>query len=394
MIMLYCDWKNAQSNYRERRWHLYQDYQIAEQFQLYHKLDYRTEESTFKDFEDGGSSSYNTYLDFYPNFFIDPDSTYQRANFSSFENEAGIKGDLSSIFYRAYLKLRAVDFYYNYLNPNVQTLEKYIGGYARFKWRDKFNVVGNGEYLVGGEYTLGGSLNSELINLSYQTTKFNVPFIYEDYFGNHHEWSNSFSPVFTNTLKGTIKLKYKFVEVVPSANFTTYQNFVYFDENRQASQTSGTSIIGTIGGNLNLRFLNEKGEGWHLENEVLATKVTGGDAGVFRIPPIFYNGRIFWRGNWFKDKVPIEVGVDSHARSAYFANNFAPELQQFYLQNEFQIPGYYKADIFVNMRLDKFLFSFKWTHFDQPTDGGYFASPYYPGQPRAIDLVVKWMFFD
>ncbi|MDE0472860.1 MAG: hypothetical protein OXH57_13075, partial [Ekhidna sp.] len=73
---------------------------------------------------------------------------------------------------------------------------------------------------------------------------------------------------------------------------------------------------------------------------------------------------------------------------------FSPELQQFYLQDELRIPGYYKADLFINMRLDKFLLSVKWTHIDQPSDNGYFASPFYPGQPRVIDLIFRWMFFD
>lgn len=387
--------QNAKTNVKERQYHLYQDFQLVEQFQLYHKLDYRIEENNYTDYNDNVvSNGYNTYVDFYPNFLISPDTTLEQSTFSSFENEAGIKGDLASVFYRAYLRLRSVDYQYNTLDPDVDAVEKYIGGYARFQWRDKFTVEGNGEFLVGGEYSLGGSLSSELINVSYQTTKYNVPFIYRRYTGNHHDWANDFEPIFTNTLKGNIAIKFKNIELIPSANFTTYQNYTYFDANRQAAQTSGTSLIGTIGGNLNFRFFNAKGEGWHIENEVLATEVTGGDADVFRIPQLFYNARIFWRGDWFGDQVPIEVGVDAHARSGYFANNYAPELQQYYLQDEFEVTGYYKADLFVNMRLDKFSLALKWTHFNQPVDGGYFSSPYYPGQPRVVDLIVRWMFFD
>ena len=145
---------------------------------------------------------------------------------------------------------------------------------------------------------------------------------------------------------------------------------------------------------MNLRFLNEKKEGWHLENQVYYTTVAGDGASQVRIPEVFYNGRFFWRGNWFDDLVPFEVGVDTHARSAYFANAYAPELQQFYLQDEYQLESFYKADLFINMRLDKFFLSLKWTHIDEPNDGGYFASPYYPGQPRALDVNIRWMFFD
>ena len=385
----------AQTNAKERRWYLYQDFQIAEQFQLYHQLDYQKEDNVFKDFRDGSSGTYNTYTDFYPNFFIDEDSTYQQAQFSAFTNEGGIKGDLSNIFYRAYIKLRSVDFDYNFFDPRKRTLEKYIGGYTRFKWKDKFAVTADGEYLAdGGFYKIGGAISSNLVNLSYRTSKNDVPVVYDRYFGNHHEWSNSFKSVFTNELKGNVNLTYKGIEFNPKLELTTFQNYLYFDQQRQPSQLGTAVLVSSLGADLNIRFKNSKEEGWHLENEVVLTEVTGDEADVVRIPQVFYNGRLFWRGNWFGDLVPIEIGLDTHARSAYFSNNFAPETQQFFIQDEFEIAGYYKADLFVNMRLDKFFFSLKWTHVDQPTDGGYFTTPYYPGQPRSVDLIVKWMFFD
>ncbi|MEM6734941.1 MAG: putative porin [Bacteroidota bacterium] len=386
--------EDATTNFKERRIHLYHDYQIADQFQLYHLLDRRSEENTYKDFADDAIGDYDPYGDFYSNFLIDEDSTYQRTNFISLSNEAGIKGEISSIFYRTYLRFRWVDFSYNYLDPRADKLEQYIGGYARFKWKDKFSIVGNAEYLRGGEYTIGGNLSSNFINASYQTSKYAVPFIYQRYFGNHHEWNNSFSPVFTNQLEGSIRFIYSFLELRPTLHLTSYQNYLYFDQERQARQSEGTFLISRLGGKANFRFLNQKEEGWHLENEVYFTNVAGEGASLVRIPKLFYNGRVFWRGNWFSDLVPFEVGLDMHTRSAYFANNFAPEIQQFYLQDEYEIEGYFKADFFINMRLDNFFFSLKWTHVDQPTDGGYFASPFYPGQPRSLDLNVKWRFFD
>jgi len=387
--------EEAQTNSKERRIHLYQDFQLAEPFQLYHMLDRRTEENTFKDFTDGqAGGGYDTYTDFYPNFFVDKDSTYQRGRFTSFTNEVGFKGDLSSVFYRTYIKVRRVDFNYNYLDPEVGNLEKYIGGYARFAWKEKFAVTGNGAYLVGGKYTLGSTISSEILNASYQTTKYSVPFIYRRYFGNNHNWSNSFDPVFTNQLKASFKVSWKSFELIPKTALTSFQNFIYFNRERQPQQNTAPLLLSVIGTDLNIRILNEKREGWHLENEGLFSTVTGRGSGVIRVPELYYNGRFFWRGNAFKDKVPFEIGLDTHARSAYFANTFSPELQQFYLQDEFKIPGYYKADLFVNMRLDKFLLSLKWTHIDQPSDDGYFASPFYPGQPRVIDFMFRWMFFD
>lgn len=387
--------EDAQSIVKISNWHLYHDFQIADQFQIYHTFDYRKETNIYQDIIGSvGSGNYDLYRDFYDEFLIDSDSTHERAIFTSISNEAGLKGDLSSVFYRFYARLRSIDWQYLLYDPGEETVEKYLGGYVRFDWKDKFAVSGNAEYLVGGEYQFGGNLSSDLLNVSYTSMKFNVPFIYTDYFGNHHEWHNDFEPVFTNKLEGQIKLDFKSFEVRPKANLTAYNNFIYFDQEIEPNQSSDGVLISSIGGDFNLRLYNDKKEGWHLENELLATNVSGGAANHVRIPDMYFNGRYFWRGNWFKDLVPVEVGIDAHARSAYFANAYAPEIQQFYLQDEQEIFGYLATDLFLNMKIDKFFFSLKWTHFNQPQDDGYFTTPNYPGQKKAIDLIVRWMFFD
>ncbi len=385
----------AQNTRTETQWHWYHDFSIADQLQVYHTFHYQGEENTYQDFTDGSSGEYDTYADAYGVFLLDSDSTYERSTFSSTTNEAGIKGDLESIFYRAYIKLRSVDFSYALFDPVEKVTETYIGGYTRFNWKDKFRVIAETEVLQGGEYQFKGNLSSDLVNLTYESKKFNVPFIYNNYFGNHHFWRNNFTPIFSNQLSGNLNLKYKFISLIPKINFTTYNDFVYFDEFQNPQQASSGMAISSIGGAVNIALKSRnKDEGFYFENEVIATDVSGGAANAVRIPELFYNGRYYWRGLLFGDQIPIEFGLDTHARSSYFANAYSPELQQFYLQNELEQVGYFKADLFFNMRLDKFYLGVKWAHLDQPADSGYFVTPFYPGQPRAIDLIIRWTFFD
>lgn len=387
--------ENAQAIVKYTRWNIYHDYQIANQFQLYHSLDQYKEINTFEDIVGGtAADGYDTYRDFYNAFLIDPDSTNERTVFRSFSNEVGIKGNLSSVFYRLYGKVRSINWRYQYFDPDEAAFEKYLGGYVRFNWKEKFAVDGSAEYLIGGDYRIGGSLSSDLLKVKYTSSKYRVPFIYSDYFGNHHEWHNDFSSVFANHLEGQLNLKLKSLELNPKVRLTTYTNFLYFDETIRPTQSSDALLISSFGGELNVRLYNQKGEGWHLENDLMATTVSGEAASAVRVPDLFYNGRYYWRGKWFKDLVPVEFGIDAHARSAYFANAYAPEIQQFYVQNDLEIFGYVAADLFVNMQVDKFRFAVKWTHMNQPQDDGYFATPYYPGQRKVIDIIIKWMFFD
>ena len=387
--------EEAQNKRSESTLHLYHDYQIAEQFQLYHTLDLYREENLYQDFQDGSLVEYDTYRDAYNGVFqIDPDSTIERAQFSAASNELGIKGDLANVFYRAYVKLRTVDADYLLLDPLGKTTESYVGGYARFNWREKFKVIGKAEVMQTGEYLFSGGLSSNLINVTYSSKSYQVPVVYESYFGNHYEWNNSFSPVFVNRLDGSIKLHYKAITLVPKVTLTAYNDYVYFDQAQEPVQASDGIAIATIGGEVNTFIEGRSGEGFHFRNEVLATNVSGGSADAIRIPELFYNGRYYWAGKFFNDMIPIQFGVDLHARSSYFANNYNPVNQQFYLQDEFEISSYYKADLFLSMLVDKFYIGIKFGHFNQPPDGGYFVTPYYPGQPRNFDLMIRWTFFD
>ena len=387
--------EDAQNKRDESTLHLYHDYQIAEQFQLYHSLDIYSENNLYQDFTDGGVTEYDTYSDAYNGvFLIDADSTFERSRFSSTTNELGIKGDLSSIFYRAYVKLRTVDFDYFFLDPLGKTTETYLGGYTRFNWKEKFRVIGEAEVMQTGEYLFGGALESNLLNLKYTSKSYRVPIIYENYFGNHYEWNNDFSPVFVNKLDASVKLDYKSFSFIPKVSLAACNDFVYFDQSQEPVQASDGIAIATIGGEVNTVIKGRKDEGFHIKNEVLVTNVSGGSADAIRIPELFYNGRYYWAGWIFKDKIPVQMGVDAHARSSYFANDYNPVNQQFFLQDDFEISSYFKADLFLTMRVDKFYVGIKWSHFNQPPDNGYFVTPYYPGQPKNLDLLIRWTFFD
>lgn len=374
--------------------HLYQDYRIADQFQLYHDLTIESEENTYRDFEDATLvNNYDTYREYYPDYFIDADSTYERSTFESMTNEVGLKGDFANIFYRAYVKLRNVDFSYARLEP-TKTTEEYLGGYVRFNWRDQLAIIAEGELLSGGEYKFEGDIKSNVLNLSYLTLKYNVPFIYNQYFGNHFEWSNNFDPVFANRIDGDVNLDFDRFYFRPKASLTSYGNFLFFNQNREPQQVSGTSVITSLGADLNTRFINVAGEGLYLDNEVVVATSSGASQDALRLPPLLFNGRYYFKGKWFNNQVPIETGVGFTTRSSYFAYAYEPSTQQFYLEDDQDIFGYLRTDLFLNMKLTNFYFSFKWNYFNQPSDGGYFATPYHPSSSRSIDLIVRWLFFD
>lgn len=87
-------------------------------------------------------------------------------------------------------------------------------------------------------------------------------------------------------------------------------------------------------------------------------------------------------------------GVDGHYKSDLYAPAYNPVLQQFYLQDDFLIPSYVLLDAFIEFQIIHVSVFLKFEHINQKADFGYFAHPYYIGQPRIFDAGVRWMFFN
>lgn len=384
----------AQAGEDRTNWHLYHQYAWQKQLQFYHQLDIRSQTVGYRDFRNGAADQ--DYTNFYQQFLLDTDSTYERYHWSEISNEIGIKGDLANLFYRIYLKRRDLDADYLYFDPTSKFAENFLGGYTRFDWRDKFNVEAKGEILQSGEYALTANLNSELIFGSYKSVRAKPAFIYERYFGNIHEWYNSFQSAFTNEITAGLQFKLDWVRVRPQGRLLTMDKFLYFDQEIMPRQSGDIAVLGSLGGDFDFTLYTNKAlnEAFHFENELYYTSVEGAGANRLRVPDWFYNGRYYWSGYWFKNTLGVEVGADLHAKSSYYGMAYAPELQQFHLQDEFLLDGYFTIDGFFAIKVNNLRVFVKYTNANQPNGGGYMITPYYPGQRRLVGFGARWMFFD
>jgi len=91
----------------------------------------------------------------------------------------------------------------------------------------------------------------------------------------------------------------------------------------------------------------------------------------------------------------IQVGVDLHYKSPYYANAYMPITQQFYLQNNQQVEGYILADLYANLRVNRTRLFVKLTHANQGVlQPGYFVAPNYLQMRRGFAFGVDWYLFD
>ncbi|GAB2965483.1 putative porin [Hymenobacter coalescens] len=403
----------AQNKDHRDRFHLAHTYRLVGRgLTAFHVLDW--------------SRQYNRYTDdalqletgapvFYPRFRLDSARTDDRATYRQLENTVGLLGRTEWLEYRVYGRYRNPKLTTRTLRarPTEQLVEAFpddlanqvfLGGNAAFRWRKVFGVEVAGEYKLVDEFWLRGRLRfgpltGELLNSSYAPTLTQQRFV-----GNHYAWRRDFDNTNVNQLtvsldqrlgRSTTKLQQR---VRASVSFVNISNLVYYDGVRTDTllvrqdfvprQLSGSKqlVIGTLRHELRYGILR-------LDNEVILTR--GGDGEGLRIPGIVGNSRVYVEGFLFKKALFTQIGVETYVQSRFTPYDYSPSTQQFFVQDRFTSRSYPVADVFLTADIKTVSVFLKMAYINQGIyRDGYFASPFYTGNPRSFQLGLKWNFFD
>ena len=389
--------RNVEGTDTRTRLHLYHEYKLGEALQLYHEVDHSRQKLAYNDELDAAivSGTFNQYADVYPNFFLDSAATAESHSFRSLSNEVGIKGDIEKGFYRAYLRRRDVLGVFRYLSDQ-RVGEIYAGGVLRYDLNEKNAIGGKVEFLQTGDFNFLGKVDNNFFEASYNIMQYQPSLLQQRYFGNHYFWDNDFQSVLKNEIKGSVKLDVKGISVRPNVSLTTLSNYVFFNSEALPEQANENILLNGYGVELGFRKYTSKskGEFFGLNAEAKYTLIGGGDADSFQAPELFVLGKVFWEGYLFNNSLQTQVGADLMYRSAYFAYDYAPATQQFFLQDQQQVADYFLADLFINFKVEKVRIFFKFNHFNQRNNEGFQITPLYPVQQRVLDLGIHWFFFD
>ncbi len=378
--------QNSKSQDFRMSYHLYNQYQFRNEFQLYQSFQYLQNRNFFT------VKPFGNDINFFDEILINRDSTTDQSQTNQMINEFGVKGDYTKMFYRFFVKFRNVDFRSRYLPGKSNYFENSGGFELRYDFDSKQNIRGSGEYIIGGFYRFGGSYFNKFFTVEYWRTQSRPAIIEDRHFGNHFEWENNFSAPASDLLKGSLIYNSKIIRVEPFASVTNIKNNIYWNYDQKPAQANGSAQALSFGMKLNLVL----GGVIHWENEAIYTQVTGDQeaANTLRIPELFLNSRLYYGNYWFGEKIYIMFGVDGNYKSDYFAPAYNPVLQQFYLQDNFNIPAYFVGDAFIEFQIEYFTMFLKFEHINQGSLDGYFTHPYYIGQPRVFDIGVRWLFFN
>ncbi len=375
---------NATASDRRLNIHLFQKYKLTEELQLYYSFDAYRHQSAYVD------RQLPQNINFYPQVLLSGDSTSELLQFRELMNDVGVLGKAGDISYNVYLKRRYVNYHNRYFVPYGGEVENYGGVKASALLFDIWDTEGRVEYMQGGLFDVYGRTSLPFVKLWLRSTRYKPGYQQQNYFGNHYSWDNSFEPQRADQLGGEIDVTAGPLNFSPSLTLTRVGNAVYFDTNSTPRQSGSGQLITSPSVSFDLALFQD----FHINPQVTYTVVAGNDREIWRIPDWFSNVKLYYAGFWFDNYMQIHIGTDLHWRSTYFAHAWNPVLQQFYLQNSFAVESYLTADFFINFKVNNARFFAKVTHLNQPASGGYFVTPWYPGQQRVFDMGVTWYFFD
>ncbi|AQG78598.1 putative porin [Spirosoma montaniterrae] len=394
-------------------WHVYQQYVLDKGFQIYDRLEYQRQKNSYRDDtlrfnQEPRQVTDNLVLPgFYPSRRNDPNLTtlgdtsriLVDARFRVLDNQFGVKGiyqlGKSAFNYRAYLRNRLLGQYTLYNTGRAveneyetRRLETFVGGWLGYYFPDSLSrLTAELEYQLGGGFRLKGQLESKWFTAGYTAMLVQPTLLQERFESIVFNWRNSGLRGF-NHAYGRLNLRYKGIRLEPGLDYHLLSNYIYFDTNAVARQDNGSFSVLRTG----LGYQYQRGR-FLLAGQAYYTLQSRDD--VLRTPPFFWNGRFQYELIYAK-VLYIQVGVDLHYKSPYFADAYMPVTQQFHLQNRQRVEGYVLADLYANLRVNRTRLFVKLTHANQGVlqGPGYFVAPDFLQMRRGFAFGVDWYLFD
>ncbi|MFQ3213400.1 MAG: hypothetical protein ACJAT1_000952 [Marivirga sp.] len=382
--------RNAESSQLTQRYHLYQQYNFSKLVNFYHSLDWQRRLNQFVNPAGLRDQPVDVDEQYFDRFLVRSDSSQDLATTYSIKNDIGLKGDLGKLFYRLYVSRRDVRYSLKY-DPELLIATEYYGGaYARIALNEQWQLTAEAQYQIDGNYRLQAVLKTPYLRVSALSMQFDAPYFHQRYYGNHDFWRNNFVSEQVQQVKAKAYFGLgKALKLEPKLELTVVGKHIYLNEQAEPAQTKEIASLIHPG----LELISQLGN-FNFNVDYIYTIKEGKAANLFRIPEHFLTVGIYYE-RLIAGTLIGRVGIDAHLQSGYFADDYDPTTQHYFLQNDFEIPAYGFGDIYLSFKFNTASVFFKYRHLNQGLNApGYFATPYYSGQQAVFDLGVTWSFYD
>jgi hypothetical protein len=392
---------NANSWERRHVFHVYQQYKLANGFQLFQQGEYSSiiNRYTDRDIQQGVNNR------IYRNVHFNQDTTRQDIYYKLLDTKLGFKGYLSGFNYRAYFRPRLYG-----MNAKAQEPSTVGNPYASYRTGLRFdNIVGAwaGYYLKDSaqhltaeaelnlsanfEFNLKGELSTKWGKAGAQLIQTAPDLMMQRYLGNQFDWRNNFDPQKALTIYASLPVKSKKIDFNAEAYIHQIVDYIYYDTLAAPTQFKGRFGLYRIGATTASHFKR-----WNFAGMAYFSGTD--NSNVFKVPNIFASGEVTFDFVYAK-VLFVQLGLAARYRSTYYADAYMPVTQQFYRQNVTQVQGRVITDAFANVRISRVRLFFQMSYLNMGGNGnllprGYYITPTYLGQGRAFSFGVLWPLFD
>ena len=264
-----------------------------------------------------------------------------------------------------------------------------------------------GAFNIEGNANLHFRLWNDTVKLSAEgyMKNSNPSFYYRRYHSQHYWWDNDLHKEFRTRLGGSLSIDrwgtrlYAGVENIK--NYTYLAGTPYMANSESSTPISLSNIMarqhtGNIQVLSSTLYQNLKWGILHWDNEL--TVQYSSDESVLPLPLLNVYSNLYLKFTYAK-VLRIQIGADARYFSRYYAPDYAPALQQFFVQegeHRAQVGGYPFVNAYANFHLKQVRFYVMYYHVTQGLfdNTESFLVPHYPVNPRMFKLGFSWNFWD
>lgn len=264
-------------------------------------------------------------------------------------------------------------------------LSKQQGRYLRFNAEADLGVLGEnlGEFRLNGNIETTFNIAGKDANLKGEAYIKNLKpkFLERQYHSKYFWWNNSFDDTRRIYIGG--KLVIPFTKTTLSVGVENIQNLIYFDKTSLPFQESENIQV------LSARIDQDFKFGIFNWNNSIVYQTSSNEEAI-PLPTLSAYSNLFLKTK-IVDELTLQLGVDAHYHTEYYAPGYEPALLQFYNQREKKVGNYPIVTGYANMHLKQMRFFVMMYNIADLVikKPNYFSLPNYPVNPTLFKLGVS-----
>lgn len=381
---------------------------VANNLSVYHTVNYETQFYEYRQPSIATLLDDGSYFQRYGNSYL-TSGLNDQARYNKVYNRAGVEFENKTIGkFRVFLE----DFRFNYYFSKIRIIQgeindgslsgenQSIGGtywYKKGRWdgsatiQNSLSGLSSSRFQAQAKYAINdeNSLHLEYIR---QSSIPNPIYNLQQSSFTAYNWVNDFRNEKTNAVSAELKTKWGNA----SAYLSNISDKLYFID---TDPTDNYQIIAPQQYGSSIQYLNVKVakefKWWKLglDNTVLFQQVQQDDP-IMNVPKFTTRNTLYFSDYFFKKALYLQTGFIFNYFTKFYADDFNPVTNEFFVQREKEMGGYPMVDFFINARIKTCRIYFKAEHFNSSMTGyNYLTAPNYPYRDFLIRFGLEWNFF-